>query len=427
MSLLAGGSRADRRAAASASTRARRHRRPLLAALRTQPAQRRRCTPRPATALDELRVDPWRPVPDEAAVVAQAFTRGEPMLVTDLARRCRTSAARLGTPSALLLPLTHGDDRLGLSDGRLSDAAGHGQRDRGREARPTCDAFVTALELLSPAATRRPAARPARAHRRLLGQHLRDADLTAGLEIFCVGANRLFGADRTSVWVHDRRARQLVLQGSSDPEHVARGVQRATRTTRWRRRPSRCAARAPRSCRRETPRRPRSRSRCAATAARSARSSSTAPRRSRRRARPARPRLTNSAVSSRTRSRRPSCSTTCIRSRRELENAFDSIWHLVVVVDRFGQDRPGQRRVREPSRTVARRAARPAARRVRRRPSWRGGSPNRSGRRPTRSREPPAMRELMDSGAQAVRSCSRSRLWSITSAGGSAWCSSRAI
>src|SRR5204863_3084618 len=48
--------------------------------------------------------------------------------------------------------------------------------------------------------------------------------LTAGLEIFCVGANRLFGADRTSVWVHDRRGRQLVLQGSSDPEHVARSV-----------------------------------------------------------------------------------------------------------------------------------------------------------------------------------------------------------
>ncbi|HEX4345950.1 MAG TPA: ATP-binding protein, partial [Vicinamibacterales bacterium] len=49
-------------------------------------------------------------------------------------------------------------------------------------------------------------------------------NLAAGLEIFCHGANRLFGADRTSVWIHDRRARHLALQASSDPEHVAQGL-----------------------------------------------------------------------------------------------------------------------------------------------------------------------------------------------------------
>src|SRR5581483_4136195 len=49
--------------------------------------------------------------------------------------------------------------------------------------------------------------------------------LAAGLDIFCHGANRLFGADRTSVWIHDRRARQLVLRASTDPEHAFRGVQ----------------------------------------------------------------------------------------------------------------------------------------------------------------------------------------------------------
>src|SRR5207249_8701657 len=48
--------------------------------------------------------------------------------------------------------------------------------------------------------------------------------LAAGLDIFCFGANRLFGADRTSVWIHDRRARHLVLQASSDTEHVSRGM-----------------------------------------------------------------------------------------------------------------------------------------------------------------------------------------------------------
>src|SRR5437879_2437523 len=49
-------------------------------------------------------------------------------------------------------------------------------------------------------------------------------NLAAGLDIFCFGANRLFGADRTSVWIHDRRARHLVLQASSDTEHVSRGM-----------------------------------------------------------------------------------------------------------------------------------------------------------------------------------------------------------
>ena len=44
----------------------------------------------------------------------------------------------------------------------------------------------------------------------------------------CRGANRLFGADRTSVWIHDRRARHLLLQASSDADHVARGSRVST-------------------------------------------------------------------------------------------------------------------------------------------------------------------------------------------------------
>src|SRR5581483_8116773 len=47
--------------------------------------------------------------------------------------------------------------------------------------------------------------------------------LSSGLDIFCYGANRLFGADRTSVWIHDRRARHLTLQASSDGQ-LTRGT-----------------------------------------------------------------------------------------------------------------------------------------------------------------------------------------------------------
>src|SRR5262249_27731338 len=49
-------------------------------------------------------------------------------------------------------------------------------------------------------------------------------NLAAGLDIFCHGANMLFGADRASVWIHDRRARELVLQASSDTHRSTRGV-----------------------------------------------------------------------------------------------------------------------------------------------------------------------------------------------------------
>src|SRR5256885_8302554 len=49
--------------------------------------------------------------------------------------------------------------------------------------------------------------------------------LAAGLDIFCHGANRLFGADRTSVWIHDRRARSLVLRASTEPLQGASEMQ----------------------------------------------------------------------------------------------------------------------------------------------------------------------------------------------------------
>src|SRR3989442_421333 len=49
--------------------------------------------------------------------------------------------------------------------------------------------------------------------------------LAAGLDSFCHGAKRLFGADRTSVWIHDRRARSLVLRASTDSLQGASEVQ----------------------------------------------------------------------------------------------------------------------------------------------------------------------------------------------------------
>ena len=64
--------------------------------------------------LEELRTDPWLPGPDEAALVAQTFARRGATFVTDLDRQMPDLAARLGTPSARLLPLVYGDERIGL-------------------------------------------------------------------------------------------------------------------------------------------------------------------------------------------------------------------------------------------------------------------------------------------------------------------------
>jgi two-component system NtrC family sensor kinase len=284
--------------------------------------------------LDELRTNPWSPGPDEAALLAQAFTRREPMLVTDLARQMPDLAPRLGTPSALLIPLAQGQDRLGLL--AIGFSLAPNMAGIGVESLATADAFVTAIELLR--LRRRDDL--LRDLRELIDEFSASIsatlNLTAGLEIFCVGATRLFGADRTSVWVHDRRGRQLVLQGSSDPEHIARGVRVNADDTLA------PAAAAMRHTRAEL-----------ASSGEEATSTVTVPLRGYRRAlgtivfEGARVEAGGELdildrADELGRQLANAIETTQLlddvtRSRRELENAFDSIWHLVVVVDRFGK------------------------------------------------------------------------------------------
>jgi PAS domain S-box-containing protein len=284
--------------------------------------------------LDELRVDPWSPAPDEAALLTQAFARREPLLVTDLAQQMPDLSPRIGTANALLLPLAQGDERLGLLAIGFSTAPD--MVAIGPNSLATSDAFVSAIELL-------------RLRRRdELHLDLRELieefsasisatlNLTSGLEIFCVGANRLFGADRTSVWVHDRRGRQLVLQGSSDPEHVSRGVRVSADD------PLAPAAAAMRRTRAEL-----------LSPGEEATCTVTVPLRGYRRAlgtivfEGARVETGGELeildrADELGRQLSNAIETTqllddVIRSRRELENAFDSIWHLVVVADRYGK------------------------------------------------------------------------------------------
>jgi PAS domain S-box-containing protein len=171
--------------------------------------------------LDTLRSDPWQPAHDEAAIVTQAFERRAPVLVRDADRRAPELAARLATRSALLLPLVRGDERRGiLAIGFSTPPAA----DVDEDVAEVGDAFLTALELFH----LRQSEELQRDVRALLADFSASLsatlNLSGGLDIFCHGTNLLFGADRTSVWIHDRRARSLVLQASSDTVHATRGT-----------------------------------------------------------------------------------------------------------------------------------------------------------------------------------------------------------
>lgn len=173
-------------------------------------------------ALDGLPTDPFVPGASEEALLSDVFARRSPLLLAACAEQAPELAARLGTRAALLLPLVRRAERVGLL--AIGFSSPPAARDLESDGIDAADAVMTALELLH--------LRQADELQRDLRELLTDftatlsatLNLTSGLDIFCHGANRLFGADRTSVWIHDRRARHLVLQASSESPAAARGV-----------------------------------------------------------------------------------------------------------------------------------------------------------------------------------------------------------
>jgi len=170
--------------------------------------------------LDALRVEPLAPHQPEAALIASAFESGSPVFVADAYRLAPELAARLGTPAALLVPLARAAQRIGL----LAVGLGDGPLRSTGDAEPVADAIIATLELI---------------HLRQRDQLQRDlialldafsaslttaSSLTTGLGVLCQGASRLFAADRTSAWIYERRRGDLVLQAASDPRHVAQIV-----------------------------------------------------------------------------------------------------------------------------------------------------------------------------------------------------------
>src|SRR3989449_7060947 len=149
-----------------------------------------------------------------------------PIFVSDADRQMPDLSGRLNARTALLLPLVSRAERIGLVASGFEDAPSSTAVTS--EIVEVADAFIAAIELFR----LRQSDELQRDVRALLEEFSASLsatlNLSAGLDIFCYGANRLFGADRTSVWIHDRRARHLVLQASSDTGDVVRGIRVST-------------------------------------------------------------------------------------------------------------------------------------------------------------------------------------------------------
>jgi PAS domain S-box-containing protein len=165
-----------------------------------------------ACGVDRLPTEPWL---SGGGLVPQALFRdGDPLFVADLDRSVRGVAEYLGTRSAVLVPIAHAGGPLGVLTVGCNEPP---PPDQLREMMPVAHAFALALELTRTARTSDLQRELAALLDELSRGVSSSMNLAAGLEALCVGANRLFRAERTSVWLHDRRTRTMNLAASSDP------------------------------------------------------------------------------------------------------------------------------------------------------------------------------------------------------------------
>jgi PAS domain S-box-containing protein len=166
-----------------------------------------------AFGVDRLPLAPW-PARDVPAALRRS---PEPVFVADLVEIVREAAACVDIAGAVLVPLMRADIPLGVLVVHAASRPSPGQLD---QVASVGHAFVIALEQ-----SRALSESDLQLHLRTLLQEfsrtVSSKTLSAGLEALCSGANGLFGASRTSVWLHDRRARTMVLSASSDVGYLS--------------------------------------------------------------------------------------------------------------------------------------------------------------------------------------------------------------
>lgn len=172
-----------------------------------------------AAGLEALPLDGWLDGAREAAAVGRAIAADAPLAVGDAGCAVPQLAGRLGgATSIVIVPLVGARESLGVL---LLASSAPGPVDASLAA-AIGDAFAVAME--------RGALRDALA----LGDDLHavldtlaregssGGGLTPALEAFCRGLARVVAADRTRLWLHDRRARVLVCVAASDLQAAVR-------------------------------------------------------------------------------------------------------------------------------------------------------------------------------------------------------------
>jgi PAS domain S-box-containing protein len=172
-----------------------------------------------AYGLDHLPTDAWPHSREEHCLLDLTFRQRRPVAFT--ADRLPELAAALHTEGLLIVPLLRLQEPVGaLAIGRPDATA---PPEVCEEVESVGHAFVLALHqtrIYRDAELQRDLRSLLQEFSQTVSSSLK---LATGLETFCEGANRLFVADRTSVWLHDRQAREMTLQASSDAAYLALG------------------------------------------------------------------------------------------------------------------------------------------------------------------------------------------------------------
>jgi hypothetical protein len=169
--------------------------------------------------VEVLPADGWIAEGDESRTVARVFADRVPVSIADIDEHLPSLHALLRARHAILLPLVTDARRFGI----LAIAI---ESDAHVDLNPLRDSDVPAALLLALELWRlRQREEFEHEIRELLDafalQLSATLDLSRALEPLCVGAARLFAADRTTVWLHDRESRLLEPVASSDAGSLA--------------------------------------------------------------------------------------------------------------------------------------------------------------------------------------------------------------
>jgi PAS domain S-box-containing protein len=183
-----------------------------------------RLRPRWAVGLDMLSAEPWRPTLEERRLLEAVVAARGATYWHRVRARCPALGAYLPTRGGVLAPVRGLQARalLVLAVDRAPTQAGLGL------ARALGDGLAVALDRLM---LRQDLERHRQVQELLLALWRTapsSATLAGGLETLCQDITRLFEAERTTLWLHDRRAHELTAAAASDPTVVASGARVAT-------------------------------------------------------------------------------------------------------------------------------------------------------------------------------------------------------